>query len=220
MASEADRWDDPDEGGAEGPFESESAIGARVDPDLANEPDGSDEPEPELEPDPAGPSPGARPGQREPASFWRRLGAYVVDSFVLTLPTNLLIELVMGEPFPTEVDFTAPAQSLEVLWPFAAIAFGLEIAYFSAMEASRLQATIGKHLLKIQVTDTDGQPVSFPRALARNAAKLASAIPFGLGFLMIFTSRDNQALHDHIARCLVPKREDEPDREGPEGWQP
>jgi uncharacterized RDD family membrane protein YckC len=222
---EPDRWDEPDEEDVdEESFGRSSAIGARVDPEITDDEDEpTPAPEPSTTPEPTGPR---GPRDVEEASAWRRLGAYVIDSLLLTIPTNLLVELVMGRPIPTEIDLAAPAEALEVLWPFAALAWGLEIAYFTAFEGSKLQATIGKHLLELQVTDERGRPPSLVRAGGRNLAKLASALPFFLGFLMIFTSRRNQALHDHLASCLVLEREDPdaslgPTLEGPGGgWEP
>lgn len=208
--------DEPDPSDHEPPTEG-SAIGARVDPELQPE-------EPQSTPQPTSREPQGQQTSGSPASFWRRLGAYLVDSILLTLPTNLAIELALGRPMPTEIDFAAPAETLEILWPFAAVAFAVELVYFAGMEGSGLQATVGKYLLKIRVTDDQGEPVGFLRAGARNVSKLASAIPFGLGFLMIFTSRRNQALHDHIASCLVLEgRHDDaagsPNLEGPQrGW--
>jgi uncharacterized RDD family membrane protein YckC len=218
-----DAWentpDEEDAGEPTRPVADESAIGARVDPALQRE-------EPEPTPDPTPSTPGPRDDRdRSEASAWRRLGAYLVDTIVLSIPTNLVIQFVMGRPFPAEIDFSAPASTLEVIWPFAAVAFAVEVAYFAGFEASKLQATIGKHLLNVEVTDHHGQQVSLLRAFVRNAAKLASALPFFLGFLMIFTSSRNQALHDHIASCLVLDAEDEEDQgptleEPQDGWEP
>lgn len=195
----------PDPADPRSPSSPGSAIGARVDVDREPRP----EPGPSRPPEP-GPSAGS------PASPWRRLGAYLVDSLLLAVPTNLLFQLVLGRTMPADVDFTAPAETIEVLWPFSALAFGLEILYFAGMEASGWQATIGKHLLDAQVTDDAGGRLSFPRALARNAGKLLSALPFGLGFLLVFVTDRNQALHDKLASCLVlDDPEDEPEPPGP-----
>lgn len=187
-----------------------SAIGARVDLD-----GGTGDKPPRK---PSGPGPTV--AQREPGSFWRRLGAYLVDGVVLALATNLLTRLTLG-PLP-DVDPLEPA-ALDQLWPFYAVNAALAWLYFALLESSHWQATLGKGLLGLEVTDEDGGPISFLRASGRYFGKIASALPLGLGFLMIFATEHNQALHDKLAGCLVlregtgrtPSREmRDPPREG------
>lgn len=191
-----------------------SAIGARVDL-------GEREPEPAPEP---GPSREPRRTPGSPASFWRRLGAYLLDAVVVFLATTVALELVLGGQPPTDVDPLAPG-ALDVLWPYYAVNGAVAWLYFAGMESSQLQATVGKHLLGLEVTDEQADPISFLRATGRYLGKLASALPLGLGFLMIFSSERNQALHDHLASCLVLERQPEHARgrnledPGP-GWEP
>jgi len=77
------------------------------------------------------------------------------------------------------------------------------LLYWPLLECSALQATFGKQLLGIQVTDMEGGRLSFVRSLLRNLAKIVSLLPLCLGFLPAgFTAR-KQALHDMIVSCLV-----------------
>jgi hypothetical protein len=71
------------------------------------------------------------------------------------------------------------------------------------MESSERQATIGKQLLGIQVTDANGVRLTFVRSLLRNIAKIISSLPLGLGFLLAAFTARKQALHDLITKCLV-----------------
>jgi uncharacterized RDD family membrane protein YckC len=71
------------------------------------------------------------------------------------------------------------------------------------MESSGLQATPGKLLLGIVVTDRDGQRLSFAKALGRNVAKIFSLLTFGFGYLLIAFNARSQGLHDLIAGTLV-----------------
>lgn len=208
-------YDDEPDRDPEGPEQPGSAIGARV--DLG----GPDEPERAPQPEPS-PELTRRPGS--PASFWRRLGAYLLDAVVVFLVTSVAVELVLGGQPPTDVDPLAPG-AMDVLWPFYAVNGAVAWLYFAGMESSQLQATIGKHLLGLEVTDEQADPISFLRATGRYFGKLLSALPLGLGFLMIFSSERNQALHDHLASCLVLERE--PERAGGRnledpgpGWEP
>lgn len=177
---------------------SGSAIGARVDLD----------PTPEDPQRPRSPTAPSRRPEGDPASFWRRLGAYALDAITIFLVTSVAMELVLGGQ-PPDVDPLAP-ESLDVLWPYYALNGAIAWFYFAAMESSPWQATLGKRMVKIHVTDEHGERISFLRATARYLGKILSALPLGLGFLMIFTSERNQALHDHVASCLVVKQASAP----------
>ena len=77
--------------------------------------------------------------------------------------------------------------------------------YWALMESSRWQATIGKKLLGLRVTDLQGQRIGFGRASGRHWAKLISNLTLLMGYAMAGFTEKKQALHDMIARCLVLK---------------
>ena len=77
--------------------------------------------------------------------------------------------------------------------------------YYTFFEASSWQATPGKRILKIYVTDLNGQRITFQRALIRNLARQISGI-FFIGYLMAGFTEKKQALHDIIASSLVFRR--------------
>jgi len=122
--------------------------------------------------------------------FWARLAALIVDNAILTI---LGFALVIGASFAGEA-----AAGIATAVYFLAL-----LLYWPVMECSARQATFGKQLLGLQVTDAAGERLSFVRSLLRNLAKIISAIPLYIGFLLAaFTSR-KQALHDIITNCLV-----------------
>src|SRR4030067_3619573 len=71
------------------------------------------------------------------------------------------------------------------------------------MERSAYQATFGKMISGIRVTGINGQRISFKKATLRFFAKIPSALPLGIGFVMIAHEKNNQALHDQTAKTLV-----------------
>jgi hypothetical protein len=77
------------------------------------------------------------------------------------------------------------------------------LLYWPVLESSRWQATLGKKIMGLEVTDLDGNRLGFLRALLRSLAKIISSIPFGLGFLMAAFTARKQALHDIIVKTLV-----------------
>jgi uncharacterized RDD family membrane protein YckC len=73
--------------------------------------------------------------------------------------------------------------------------------YWAAMESSPWQATLGKRMLGLAVTDLEGRRVSFVRASGRYFGKIVF-----VGFIMVAFTAKKQALHDMIAGCLVVRK--------------
>ena len=83
------------------------------------------------------------------------------------------------------------------------LALMLSWIYYASLESSSWQATLGKKLLGLKVTDLAGNRITFARASGRFFGKILSGMILGIGFLMAgFTAR-KQALHDILAGCLV-----------------
>jgi uncharacterized RDD family membrane protein YckC len=78
--------------------------------------------------------------------------------------------------------------------------------YFAVMESSPWQATLGKKLLGLYVTDIHGQRLTFGRATGRTLAKYLSVMTAGIGYLVCGVTERKQALHDVVAKCLVLRR--------------
>ena len=75
--------------------------------------------------------------------------------------------------------------------------------YYAGFESSRGQATPGKVLMHLEVTDLEGNHISFARATLRFFGKFISVLIIFIGFLMIGLTKKRQGLHDKIAGCLV-----------------
>ncbi len=86
-----------------------------------------------------------------------------------------------------------------------AILISLGCLYYTLFEASSWQATPGKRILRLYVTDLNGQRITFQRALLRNIARQLSGFLF-IGYILAGFTEKKQALHDIIARCLVFRR--------------
>lgn len=124
------------------------------------------------------------------AGFWLRTAAYLIDSSIL-----IIIGIAIG---------IGSAYAGEMGGVIGSIAYFLiNLLYWPVMESSARQATFGKSVVGIQVTDMNGKRLTFLRALLRNLAKIISAIPLGIGFLFVAFTGNKQALHDMITKCLV-----------------
>ncbi len=133
------------------------------------------------------------------AGFWRRFIAIHIDLFVIsTLQLCLYAGLsTLDESLVQAFAGVVQLSYLVIYW-----------LYFAGMESSSYQGTLGKVLVGIIVTDTDGNRISFLRATGRNVGKIASSLILGLGYLLAAFTRKKQALHDMPAQCLVLRERD------------
>ena len=88
--------------------------------------------------------------------------------------------------------------------------WGVGWLYWAGLESSGLQATLGKRVVGLMVTDMAGQRISFGRATGRYFGKILSAMLFYVGFLMAAFTDKKQALHDMLAGTLVVLRPEGP----------
>lgn len=148
-------------------------------------------------------------------AFWARLVAYVIDGLIIGVPSMIALFTAMfffggfgmllhhSHPDPNAVRAIVltmfPIFGLGIL-----IILALQWLYFAGLESSARQATIGKSVMSLRVTDLEGQRLSFGHATGRFFAKLVSGlIPFLIGYLMAAFTEKKQALHDLIAGTLV-----------------
>lgn len=75
----------------------------------------------------------------------------------------------------------------------------LSALYFIASESSTFQATPGKVILGLRVTDLQGRRLSFRAAAIRFALKLVASF----FFVVAFATERKQALHDLVAQSMV-----------------
>jgi len=83
------------------------------------------------------------------------------------------------------------------------VAILIALLYYPTQESSSAQATFGKRLFNLIVTDGQRRPISFWRALGRYLAKILSGMTLGIGYLMAGFTVRKQALHDMLADTLV-----------------
>jgi uncharacterized RDD family membrane protein YckC len=154
-------------------------------------------------------------GGVEYAGFWLRFVAYIIDGvvsgfaflilliplFILTGAGAALSKIGSGENISDDV---AAFLGLGFLFGFFGIIFLVSWLYYALSESSSWQATLGKKMLNLRVTDMTGQPISFGRASGRFFAKIITGmIPLMIGYILAGFTEKKQAVHDMIASCLV-----------------
>jgi len=106
--------------------------------------------------------------------LWKRLLAFALDYLIISIYLAVLIGFsVLLAHTPAGPGFRAlfDAPNSAEITAFLLLVTPV-LLYFSLFESSYWQATWGKRVLGMRVTTTGGAPVSFLRALWRNALKL------------------------------------------------
>jgi uncharacterized RDD family membrane protein YckC len=140
------------------------------------------------------------------AGFWLRVVAYIIDAMILGIVgVGAFFPLFRANihAFTAENPWEVYTSVSRPLLAIRLLALMLSWIYYASMESSTWQATLGKKILGLKVTDLAGNRISFARASGRFFGKILSGMILGIGFLMAgFTAR-KQTLHDILAGCLV-----------------
>lgn len=130
------------------------------------------------------------------AGFWQRFAAVFIDGLILyfiSIPIVIVVAL-MGSSSQTE---TAAAALLYL------VVFAISAVYFAVMESGERGATFGKRLVGIKVADSNGNRISFGRALGRWFSHVFSYLTLYIGFLIQPFTKHKQALHDMVSGTYV-----------------
>ena len=138
-----------------------------------------------------------RKSQVEYAGFWIRLGAWLVDFCLVNVFTMVCVGLaVMVVPNGGALLLTL----FQVLGGL--LRFATTIVY-KTWFVGRFGATPGKMIFGLRVVGTDGQPLTFSRALGRSLGYILSAIPFCLGFIWAGFTSGKRSWHDVLVDTMV-----------------
>ena len=150
--------------------------------------------------------------------FWERVGAYLIDGLILGIPFGAVVIVFIitfgGFGVLLHRRTADPGAAMALVAPVFMIFFLgmlgfliLHWLYFAGMESSERQATFGKSVMSLRVTNYEGQRISFGHATGRFFAKIVSGmVPLALGYIMAAFTEKKQALHDFIAGTLVLRR--------------
>ena len=155
------------------------------------------------------------------AGFWLRFVAHILDGLIIGLPVTIVAMIIVlssgfggfirnlpNAPDPDEAINNAVGAAFFVgIGLIVLVIFLGSWLYYALFESSSWQATPGKKVLNIFVTDINGAPPSFGRATGRYFAKFVTQlIPLGIGYMLAGLTERKQALHDMIASTLVLRR--------------
>ena len=150
------------------------------------------------------------------ASFWPRVGAYLVDFFIWWMVWQIFVGIVGTVYFPAAMaiaehgpGYQPKPEELMVLVRFlgAACVIGLVWSIiYDAIFLLRFGATPGKLIFGLRVVQADGSPLSFMRIVARCMAKALTGLTLGIGFLVVAFDEHKRGLHDFICNTRVVKK--------------
>jgi uncharacterized RDD family membrane protein YckC len=134
--------------------------------------------------------------------FGRRFVAYLIDALLLYAVTfclsfGVMTATISGRDPQAAANTNLTLQCLGVL---------IAMAYFVIFWATA-GATPGKMALGIKVIGTDGQPVTWGKAILRYIGYIVSGLVIALGFIWIAFDARRQGWHDKIANTYVVPKE-------------
>ncbi len=151
----------------------------------------------------------------EPAGFWRRFGAMLIDGLVIGIPANVvnrLLPAILGvdpiqfcEQQDGSIELCGGVSLGEVI---VVSVVGLAtavagIAYLVILDG-RHTRTLGRRAVGIRVVDADTLlPIGGWRALGRYFARILSALPCLLGYFWMLWDGRKQTWHDKMVRSVV-----------------
>ena len=148
-------------------------------------------------------------------SLGARLGALIIDallSFLLFLVAALLLRVLrLAGMWGAAVQQLSPEETwrrMQIggkLFVLAGFALAQGFAYHVVFEYSKWQATFGKRLMGVHVTDDEGRRISLARSFGRTSAKwfLSWFCGSWVSLFTVLASVRKKALHDYLASTVV-----------------
>ena len=137
------------------------------------------------------------------AAVWKRGAAFFLDNLLTMLPVMGIAFVIASVLFVGE-DLVVSDTELTFICVFT---LGVYFIVCAAMESSKWRGTFGKRIMKLQITDREGHPVSFFRAFSRNIIRFV----IGYSYLFIiplviqyFTfKKTKQLFHDQLSSTVI-----------------
>jgi len=140
-------------------------------------------------------------GEMEYAGFWIRVGAWFIDYIIMAIASAIIYVPLM---FMGVFSFDEPA-AFAIIQLISTILNFIIPAVYESWFVGKYAATPGKMACKLKVVMSEGDQVSFARAIGRHFAKYISGLILGIGYIMAGFDEQKRALHDRICDTRVIK---------------
>jgi uncharacterized RDD family membrane protein YckC len=158
------------------------------------------------------------PVERGYAGFWKRFAARIIDLVIVGVVTSAIgLAIAYGSGWSGVFVWrvfgagggpeTISGGVMAATWVVTLL---LNWLYFTLLESSGRQATVGKMALGIVVTDLNDARISFAKANARFWSQVLLGLVWlvlVVGYIMAGFTEKKQALHDLVASTLVVNRD-------------
>ena len=126
--------------------------------------------------------------------FFQRYRAFIVDIFALIVISTAVL-LSLRYVFFMNINFQFIVISVA----------GIVFLYFTLLESSFLQGSLGKVALKMKLVAENGERITYITSVKRFFIKCISFLPYGLPLIVVGFSKKKQGLHDMFAKSYVVK---------------
>jgi uncharacterized RDD family membrane protein YckC len=140
-------------------------------------------------------------GEMEYAGFWIRVGAWFIDYIIMAIASAIIYVPLTFMGFSS---FDEPA-AFALIQMISTILNFIIPAVYESWFVGKYAATPGKMACKLKVVMSEGDQVSFARAIGRHFAKYISGLILGIGYIMAGFDEQKRALHDRICDTRVIK---------------
>ena len=155
--------------------------------------------------------------------FWKRVAASLLDVLIIGIPLYILFYLLVLNSAMAQSDYyyydtgygAQQDKLMEIVFYYILIAVA-QIIICAFMESSQWRGTPGKKIMKLQITDNAGNPLSFGKAFVRNIIKwiISAFTSFGNGILLILYiiaqviaySYSKKFFHDQLSNTVIGER--------------
>lgn len=141
--------------------------------------------------------------------LWKRLFAFILDNLIMIPVSFVCMFLVMVIMFISKDPEVTDLTDNEYLFVLI-VTFCSYLVINAKMESSKLHATLGKRLLKLQITDKQGNPITFFRALGRNI--LRTIVGYSFVFIvplivqLVRFKSTKKLFHDQLSNTVIGER--------------
>jgi uncharacterized RDD family membrane protein YckC len=137
------------------------------------------------------------------AGFGLRFAAFIID-FLLMFFLTSFFWAILRLPIPLNSESIFSGSYFIFKNPLGILVGWL---FYAAFESTKFQATPGKSVLGLKVTNENFERIGFGQASGRFFGKILSGLIVGIGYIMIGFTKKRQGLHDQMAHTLVLKEE-------------
>ncbi len=125
-----------------------------------------------------------------PAGFWIRLGASLLDGLIIGLPLSLISFLITGK------------------WDENIVTNAISFLYSLLLPIYWYGYTVGKRIVGVRIVKVNGEPVGFGAMILRNVVGgLVYTVTLGIAAIvsafMVGLRSDKRSIHDFIAGTYV-----------------